>query len=356
MKVVILSDAKPGHYHQSLGIVERIPDCCTSLVTVRFQQKWRDNVLRLLLSVFGARVFPVRCIHRLLRWCLTAESYDALAPLRTADVVLSTGSSVAAVTLLLGRLLDAKTVTCRRPSPVGTRHFDLAILPMFSWRGARRKTNICRTLGVPSRISPAALDALRGLLTERLNLPERPRIGVLLGGADRYETITRADAVRLSEICTATAAALNVQILLTTSRRTPPDVTALLTETLSGTDVCPLFITPDFIKPEWATELETPYQALLALSDLIIVTADSFTMVCEAASSGRNVIVLTLSQRRARRPKRQQVYEQMAAQRIISRCGLDGLEQRIGEKITAPRPAEPLRDTDAAAEAIRQLW
>ena len=203
---------------------------------------------------------------------------------------------------------------------------------------------------MPNPISPDLLDAKRKQLEGELNLSDCPRVGVLLGGTDRHETITIEDAEWLSEICEATAERMNAQIFVTTSRRTPSDVTKHLVSTLKHTDGCPLFITPDT-----SSGLEDPYQAILALSDLIIVTADSFSMVCEAASSGRNVIVLMLSQERARLPKRYEVYQYMEEGSIVSRCRLDGLETHIANTLTSDALNKPLQDTETAVEAIRQL-
>lgn len=350
MKIVILSDKKPGHYKQSLGIVEKMPECRTVWLEIQFRRKWRDNLLRVFMCLFGGVSLPISLIHRLLRWSLIPESYNALVQHQTADIILSTGSSVAVVNLLLGRILRAVTVTCRRPSPVGTRYFDLAILPMISWHHASRKDNICRTIGVPNPISPESLDAKRKQLERELNLSDCPRIGVLLGGTDRHETITRDDAERLSEICKVAAEKMNAQILVTTSRRTPPDVTDYLVSTVKHADWCPLFLTPDT-----SSALEDPYQAILALSDLLIVTADSFSMVCEAASSGRTVIVLRLSEEKPRLPKRYEVYRYMEAHAIVSRCSLDGLETHIANALAAEMSNKSLQDTEIAVEAIRQL-
>ena len=350
MKVVILSDNKPGHYKQSLGIVEKLPECQTEWLTVEFRHKWRDNLLRVFMCTFSGMPLPTSLIQTLLRWSLTAEAYSALTALRTADITLSTGSSVAAVNLLLGRILGAKTVTCRRPSPLGVRNFDLAILPMFSWHGKRHKNNICKIVGVPNPISPDTLNTQQKQLIRELNLPSCPRIGLLIGGTDRHETITAADANQLSEICKAVATEMNTQILVTTSRRTPTEVTEHLASTLKHNDWCPLFIAPNI-----SSELDNPYQAILALSDLLIVTADSFSMVCEAASSGRPVIVLTLSDEKARKPKRYNVYRYMEQHAVIKQCGLDKLKQYIADGLTSCVPNTPLQDTETAVQAIHSL-
>ena len=350
MKVVILSDNKPGHYKQSLGIVEKLPGCQTEWLTVEFRHKWRDNLLRVFMCAFGGMPLPTSLIQTLFRWSLTAEAYNALTALRTADIILSTGSSVAAVNLLLGRILGAKTVTCRRPSPLGVRYFDLAILPMFSWYGKGPKDNVCQTVGVPNPISPDTLNIKQKQLIQALNLPDCPRIGLLIGGTDRHETITAADAEQLGAICETVATEMKAQILVTTSRRTPTEVTAHLTSTLKHNDWCPLFIEPDT-----PSELENPYQAILALSDLLIVTADSFSMVCEVASSDRPVIVLTLSDEKARKPKRYNVYRYMEQHAIVKQCRLDKLRQYIVDGLTACVSNTPLQDTETAVQAIRSL-
>ena len=175
MRVGYFKRHKSGTYKQVLG---PLWDCLTSemeWVTVEFQHKWRDNLLRTFMCAFGGMPLPMSFVQTLLRWSLTVETYNTLATLQTADVILSTGSSVAAVNLLLGQPLKAKTVTCRRPSPLGTRYFDLAILPMFSWHGKRHTDNVCKTVGVPNPISPDTLNAKKKQLTQELNLPDCPR-------------------------------------------------------------------------------------------------------------------------------------------------------------------------------------
>ena len=350
MKVVVLSDNKPGHYKQSLGIVERLPECQTEWLEIQFQHKWRDNLLRVFMCFVGGMPLPTSLIYTLLRWSLSSEAYSALAHLQTADIILSTGSSVAAVNLLLGRILGAKTVTCRRPSPLGIRYFDLIILPMLSWHSKEHKDNVCKTVGVPNPISPDMLNAAQQRLMQEPNLPDCLRIGILLGGTDRHETITTTDAEQLSEICRAVASEMNAQILVTTSRRTPTDVAEHLASTLKHNEWCLLFIEPDA-----PSELTDPYQAILALSDLLIVTADSFSMVCEAASSGRPVIVLTLSDEKVRKPKRYKVYQYMEQHAIVRQCRLDRLKQHIADGLTLHVPNTPLQDTETAVDAIRSL-
>ena len=350
MKVVVLSDKKPGHYNQSLGIVQNMTECQMEWLEIQYRDKWRDNILRIFMSVCGGISLPASLIHSLLRWSLDATSYDALIKIQDADVILSTGSSVAAINLLLGKILEAKTVTSGRPSPIGIRHFDLAILPMLSWNRTKKRKNVCQTIGVPNPISVDKLNNTRLSIVNSLKLRDCPRIGILLGGTDRHETIVIEDAIHLFDICDVVATQLNAEILLTTSRRTPSEVTAYLKSRIETVDWCPLFV-----EPNTPLELDDPYNAILAISDLLIVSADSFSMVCESASSGRKVLVLSLSQINQKQPKRYHAYQHMLEQSIINMCTLEDLTQQITDAITQPSDNTYLQDTLTAVNAIRQL-
>ena len=105
MKIAILSDNKPGHYKQSLGIVQKMPECQMEWLEIQFQQKWRDNFLRVFMCIFGGMPLPTRLIHALLRWSLDVSTCNSVLQIRDVDVILSTGSSLAAVNLLLGKIL-----------------------------------------------------------------------------------------------------------------------------------------------------------------------------------------------------------------------------------------------------------
>lgn len=344
MKIVVLSDSKPGHYNQSLGIVQRLPECDAHWIDVRFRSKSRDNLLRCLMCLIGWMPLPRSLMHALLHRSLHSDTYAAISDVNSADCILSTGSSVAAVNLLLGRIFRAKTVTCRRPSPLGTRAFDLAILPMLSWPRRHHK-NVCKTVGVPNQILPANLTALKAALA----YPDCPRIGVLIGGADKHEDITEGDAARLLDILSAVAENTGAEVLVTTSRRTPLPVRDCLANVLKSAPWCPLFVEPD-------TCAANSYQTILALSELLIVTADSFSMVCEAASSGSPVIVLTLNDARTRKPKRYQVYRYLAERSLVHQCSLHDLGERIPQFLQKKTEPRPLDDTATAVSAIRRLF
>ena len=349
MRAILLSDGKPGHYNQSLGVIERLPECEYHWIDVKFRSKQRDNLLRVLMRLFGG--------FRLPRWLITACLHmalqrDTLEEIYTVepDFILSTGSSVAAPNLLIGQLLDAKTVTCRRPSPVGIQYFDLAILPRMYWSPRRNRAKVCKTIGVPNRVRPEKLETQRKELQTDLNLSNQRRIGILIGGEDRYDTITNTTAARLVEVLQQVATKWDNQLLLTTSRRTPPSVENLISKRLSDTQRCPILV---LARSE--NSLTDPVETIFALSDMIIVTEDSFSMVCEAASSGKRVIILEVNHKTRRRPKRRQVYSEIMRHASVMWSGVEDLEIALETALAAESPVKPLQDTQIAAAAVRQL-
>ncbi len=346
---IVLSDGKAGHSNQSLGVIQRINACHPRWITVKFRGKRHDNILRVLICLLGGFRLPQWFIKRLLWVGLQPETFNEISALKRADFILSTGSSVASINLLLGQLFGAKTVTCRRPSPIGTIYFDLAILPRENWP-RREKKHVCKTVGVPNSVFEDKLNTRRKELQTEFNLPHRPRIGVLVGGEDRYDTITEQTATRLIDDLEGVSRKLNCQILLTTSRRTPPAVTELICQRLTDPGICPILVLADR-----ESAIPNPVEAILALSDVILVTEDSFSMVCEAASSGRRAFIVPIDHKTRRRPKRQRVYADIMRRASVGWYSVETLERHIRQILTEPVPAASLRDTEVAAAAVVQM-
>ena len=77
-KIVILSDGKPGHYNQSLGIMDQLSDDEYQLVEINFRSKWHDNILRIFLSLFPGGKLTDKVIWSILFFSLTEETISKL--------------------------------------------------------------------------------------------------------------------------------------------------------------------------------------------------------------------------------------------------------------------------------------
>jgi uncharacterized protein len=215
-----------------------------------------------------------------------------MAPLRAAmaegiplrppwpDLVIGCGRNAAMPALAIRRASRGRTLAVQIQDPrVGRDEFDMLVVPEHDrLRGER----VIVTRGAIHRVTAARLDAERRRFPALEGLP-RPIIGALIGGSNRTYHL---DLRCLGEITAAVAAAVRQtggSVVLTPSRRTGPAGLTLLRERLSG---LPAAI--------WDGSGENPYFAYLAVADTFLVTADSVSMVSEAAATGKPVHILEL--------------------------------------------------------------
>ena len=215
-----------------------------------------------------------------------------LAPLRAArleegglrppwpDLVIGCGRNAAMPALAIRRASGGRTLAVQVQDPrVGRGEFDMLFVPEHDrLRGLR----VFVTRGAIHRVTAARLEAECRRFPALQNLP-RPIIGVLIGGSNRTY---RLDLHRLGEIAEAVAGAVREtggSVVLTPSRRTGAAGLALLRQRLAGLPVA-----------IWDGAGENPYFAYLAVADTFLVTADSVSMVSEAAATGKPVHILEL--------------------------------------------------------------
>lgn len=142
-----------------------------------------------------------------------------------------------------------------------------------------RGPNVLNTLTPPHRVTSRRLEEARAKPDPRLANVPRPRIAVLAGGDSRHHRFTGDDIARFVERLAALAET-GAGLMITASRRTPPALRDALVE-LAGRS-------GGFF---WDGSGDNPYISLLALADAIVVTADSFNMIGEAAVTGAPILV-----------------------------------------------------------------
>src|SRR5262249_62030494 len=145
----------------------------------------------------------------------------------------------------------------------------------------RRGPNVFTTLTAPHSFSRERLRELRAHLPPEIAALPKPRVALLLGGPNGYFTYTKPALARLAAAL-GTLAAQGVGLMVTPSRRTPPEVVAFVRETTAGTRR---------LLSEGAGA--NPYPAFLAHADAFIVPADSVNMTGEPCATGKPVYVFT---------------------------------------------------------------
>jgi hypothetical protein len=260
--VWVLHDGKAGMASQAVGLAEATGFAfCEKRLAIR--APWSHLPPRLWPT-------PLRALDK---------AGAQLAP-PWPDLVIACGRNTAAPALAIQRAARGRTIAAQIQDPeIGHREFDLMVVPEHD---RLRGPQVIVTRGAVHRVTPALLAAERHRFPALAALP-RPIVAVLIGGNNKAYRLTLR---RLGEIADALARILRQQggsVLLTPSRRTGAEGLALLRERLGGLSAA-----------IWDGAGENPYYAYLACADAVLATADSVSMISEAAATGKPVHVIEL--------------------------------------------------------------
>jgi len=238
LQIFVLSDGKPGHRNQCLGLAEAIARLTLSHILV-IDVTTRNPFSSSIQILKEAKALP----H--------------------PDVIIAAGHATHIALLTLGKKLAAPTVVLMKPS-LPCALFDACLIPQHDLKGADHPCYIIPTIGALNRIQAGTSTSNRGLM--------------MIGGPSKEfawdgELLQRA----ISEIVANSA----LEWHLTDSRRTPLG----FLDTISSLQ---LTIHPhQQTTPDWLP-------AQLADVDQAWVTQDSVSMIYEALSSRASVGILPL--------------------------------------------------------------
>nr|MBU1328879.1 mitochondrial fission ELM1 family protein [Candidatus Omnitrophota bacterium] len=304
--VLVLADGKAGHLNQAIGVAEMVEDALGSrlkaraieekpivkiqAIDIKFKNKFMKMVLSIS-SVFASR----RCqgCLRCLKFCLTKESFEAVKN-KYADIIISCGASAVPVNIFLKYENNANNVVIMKPGLGRSRKFNLIVLPHHDC--TRTRSNILVTEGAPNRIRVA-------------NNEQRATnngIGLLIGGDAKGFQLNKGWVEKVVDALIKISEEKDLDIFVSTSRRTSPEVDRLLKEKLSDNKRCKLLIIAN------EKNIDGAVANIFGLSDIVITSPESMSMISEAASSGKHVIVFRERQS-ARMPKCQTKYEKLVA-------------------------------------------
>jgi hypothetical protein len=271
--VWVLHDGKAGMASQSVGLAEATGfSFVEKPLTIRRPWAWLPP--QMWLAPLG--LDPLAAV---------GAGAERLGP-PWPDLIIACGRNAAMPALAIKRAANkipgrGRVVAAQVQYPgVGRSEFDLMFVPEHD---RLRGPNVVVTKGALHRVTAQKLAAERQRFPELAALP-RPVLAVLIGGSNRAYRLTPA---RLGEIADAIAANLRAtggSVVLTPSRRTGADGIALLRARLAG---LPARV--------WDGTGDNPYYAYLAAADAVLVTADSVSMISEAAATGKPVHVLGLA-------------------------------------------------------------
>jgi mitochondrial fission protein ELM1 len=254
------------------------------------------------------------------------------APLRTvglkerpSGILFTAGGTGAAVGAALRRA-GTRVVQVQHPR-MSLKKFDVVVANVHD---EITGPNVIVTRTALHRARPEVLEAARQKWTPRFSHLPRPLMAVLVGGSNGRFKLDEAQGLQLARNLAGVMARDRVGIVLTTSRRTAPDVH----ESLRGV-LAPLGA---YI---WDGLLENPYYGMLACADVIVVTVDSISMVSEAIATRAPVLLADLPGKSRRNT-------------LFLKQFLDDGRVRPFAGRMDWWPVSPIDDTQEAAAQVRQ--
>ena len=288
--VLVLSDGKAGHLNQALGVAELVKEALGSRLKARgikeepivkiktMDLRFKNRFTRALLdlaSLFAGR----RCqgCLKCLKFCLDRGSFEKIRN-TYADMIISCGASTVAVNIFMKYENNAKGVVIMKPGLGRSRRFDLIILPRHDVSGKVGR-NMLVIDAAPNRINsplpvPGRLDPGPGV-----------GLGLLIGGDAKNFRLTLETVKKVVENILKISEEMDRDIFITTSRRTSPEIESYLKDKLSNNTRCKVLIIANEKNPE------DMMQKIFDSSEVVIVSPESISMISEAASSGRHVVV-----------------------------------------------------------------
>ncbi|HPD82731.1 MAG: mitochondrial fission ELM1 family protein [Alphaproteobacteria bacterium] len=303
IKAWIITEGMIGTQNQCLGVAEALG--ITPIVKqVSLHQPWKT----------------------LTPWLGFEQSFTFTEPLTPPwpDLLIASGRKAVAASRYIKKKSGGKTFTVQIQDPkCSSKNFDLVAVPHHdTLRGA----NVVVNHGAPNRITSTTLETARSEFEIQFSVLPSPRIAVLIGGNSRTHKLTPDIMLNL----VSQLKVLNGHLMITASRRTGDENLKILQDGLRDTNT--------FI---WDGTGKNPYHAMLAWADHILVTADSVSMISDAATTGKPVHIIPLE---GHSPRFDRFHAHM--QKIGAARPFNGNLQNWSY--------EPLNDAKMVADAIEQ--
>ncbi|MDD4894008.1 MAG: ELM1/GtrOC1 family putative glycosyltransferase [Candidatus Omnitrophica bacterium] len=347
--ILILSDGKTGHLRQSQALAGIARDCLKdrginaniNIVEVKFKNKF-SRFAQTFSSIFAGKYICQGCM-----WCLKTfleeDVYESLVKIKP-DIVISAGASVAPVNYVISGENLAKSITIMRPSVLSTKRFNLTVMSLHD--DPPRKKSIVAIEGALNLINADYLKEQGELLKAQVKTSKEIVLGALIGGDSKDFSLSQDLMQVISSQIKKCLEKFDAEILITTSRRTSPAAEGLLKKEFIGYPRCGLLVI--------ANEKNIPEAVggILALSNIIIISPESISMISEAVNSGKYVFVFDapgLSR------KHRRFLEHFAGNKYIYLVKPDALADKIAEILLKRPEVHILRDNLLVTEAVKKI-
>lgn len=267
MRILIISDGRPGHYRQSEAIVAALARK-RPVETARVEAR-------------AGKAIPRALAPRLARW-LPPRLYLAVvhglseSDFPACDLVVSAGAVTFGANIALAKLRGIPNVVAGSLRGIDPRDVSLTLLPYARARDLPNHACLIK----PAAIDPDTLPKARAW--EGFASGEERKIGVLVGGPTANAAFAPPDWERLAALLGECAGEQGISLRIATSPRTPQGAYDALEPLAGRANV--RFIDFREAGPGSAGPV---YEC-----DAMLVTADSMSMITEAVAAQRPAVAL----------------------------------------------------------------
>ena len=195
-------------------------------------------------------------------------------------VAVSCGDRAAFLLLALKRRLGSRLTAIHIQTPsCGRRTFDYILCPRHNPIDG---PNVITTELAINHITPELIAREARSFADDFAHLQKPICSVLLGGDSRHYRFDEAEIARLIEYLNQVERETQVSLVIVFSRRSSEKLREGIRRAFAGRALI------------WEDAARNPYLALLELSDYIICTGDSVSMVSEAIYAGKPVYLYRL--------------------------------------------------------------
>lgn len=330
--LVILSDGKAGHLNQSLAVLQAIraerkamgaPEDSVreKIIDIYYKNKAVESWARFITWLFSGHL-PFKRL--LLKMWLSKASYEAVMR-AYADIVISCGSSLVPTCILVAHENNAKSVVVMKPF-CGTGVFDAVIVPRHD--KIKKGRNIYVTDKALSLINRDYLNEEGKKLRQSLNLSlqKGPVIGLLMGGDTEKTQFSPIKCEKALNEVSRFLEQKNGTLLATTSRRTPGWLEAELKSRFSKNPNCPLLVIANEVNRSGVVP------GILDVADTVLVSGESMSMLSEAASSGKPVLVFKPTEKMEAKKKYETFLNLMQESGLLRVAEVDQIYNELSAK------------------------
>jgi KDO2-lipid IV(A) lauroyltransferase len=350
--ILILDDGKAGHLRQSEAVakiaVNYLKDkgitAEVTTVKVDFKNSFNRNAL-ILSSLLAGKYHCQGCL-----WCLknflTKDAYLSCVGIKP-DLIISCGSALEPVNFVLSRENLAKSILIMRPSVLSARRFDLVVMPRHD-RLLKRK-NVLVTEGALNLIDEDYLKEQSSQLIQASGLMLQATgsyIGLLIGGDAKDFHLTYDTILEVIKQIKLVLEKHNMDLLITTSRRTTKDIESLLKEEFKDYSRCKLLVIAN------EKNLSSAVGGILGLSQIVIASPESISMISEAVNSKKYVLVFDS---KGLNKKHRKFLKRFSQNKYIYFIEAGDLSKTVNDIVKNKPSSHDLKDSLLVRQALKRI-